>query len=276
MTTENDAMSDTVYTSLQIERQGPVATLWMNRPEVFNAFDEQLIDELAAACAEVEADASVRVVVLAGRGRHFSAGADLNWMQRAAARSEADNLSDARRYAAMLQTLAGLSKPTIARVQGAALGGGTGLAAACDMAVAADDAVFSTSEVKFGIIPAVISPYVLRAIGPRQALRYFQTAERIPAADARAIGLVHEVVPAGQLDAAVGRLVDALLAGGPQAQGAAKALIAAVAGSPLDAATAEETAQRIARQRMSEEAREGFAAFLQKRPPAWMAGPGKP
>jgi len=269
-------MSDTVYTSLQIERQGPVATLWMNRPEVFNAFDEQLIDELAAACAEVEADASVRVVVLAGRGRHFSAGADLNWMQRAAARSEADNLSDARRFAAMLQTLAGLSKPTIARVQGAALGGGTGLAAACDMAVAADDAVFSTSEVKFGIIPAVISPYVLRAIGPRQALRYFQTAERIPAADARAIGLVHEVVPAGQLDAAVGRLVDALLAGGPQAQGAAKALIAAVAGSPLDAATAEETAQRIARQRMSEEAREGFAAFLQKRPPAWMAGPGKP
>jgi methylglutaconyl-CoA hydratase len=275
MTKEGHVMSAT-YTHLQIERRGPLATLWMNRPEVFNAFDEQLIDELAAACAELDADAGVRVVVLAGRGRHFSAGADLNWMQRAAARSEADNLADARRFAAMLQTLAGLSKPTIARVQGAAPGGGTGLAAACDMAVAADDAVFSTSEVKFGIIPAVISPYVLRAIGPRQALRYFQTAERIAAAEAKAIGLVHEVVPAERLDDAVGRLVDALLAGGPLAQGAAKALIAAVAGRPPDAATAEETAQRIARQRTTEEAREGFAAFLQKRPPAWMAGPDKP
>ena len=143
----------------------------MDRPEVLNAFNEQLITDLNDACLMLDADTSVRVVVLAGRGKHFSAGADLNWMRRAAEGSEADNLADARRFARMLRTLSGLSKPTIARIQGAALGGGTGLAAACDMAVASEDAVFSTSEVKFGIIPAVISPYVLRAIGPRHALR---------------------------------------------------------------------------------------------------------
>ena len=182
------------YETLDIEHQGAVATVWMNRPEVLNAFNEQLIDDLSAACRVLEGDASVRVVVLAGRGRHFSAGADLNWMQRASAYSEAENLADARKFAAMLQALSGLSKPTIARVQGAALGGGTGLAAACDMVVAAHNAQFSTSEVKFGIIPAVISPYVLRAIGPRHALRYFQTAEKFSAAEGKAIGLVSEVV----------------------------------------------------------------------------------
>jgi methylglutaconyl-CoA hydratase len=259
------------YETLAIERRGAVATLWMDRPEVFNAFNEQLIAELAAACAELDADTSARVVVLAGRGKHFSAGADLNWMRRAADSSEAENLADSRKFAAMLRALSGLSKPTIARVQGAALGGGTGLAAACDMAIAADDASFATSEVKFGIIPAVISPYVLRAIGPRHALRYFQSAERFGAAEAKAMGLVNEVVTLDELDAAVDRLAQALLACGPQAQLAAKQLITALAGRPIDDAVSEETATRIARQRATAEAREGFAAFFDKRAPAWMA-----
>ena len=259
------------YETLAIERRGAVATLWMDRPAVFNAFNEQLIAELAAACAELDADASVRVVVLAGRGKHFSAGADLNWMRRAADSTEAENLADSRKFAAMLRALSGLSKPTIARVQGAALGGGTGLAAACDMAIAADNASFATSEVKFGIIPAVISPYVLRAIGPRHALRYFQSAERFGALEAKAMGLVNEVVTVDELDAAVDRLVQALLACGPQAQFAAKQLIAALTGRPIDDAVGEETATRIARQRATAEAREGFAAFFDKRAPAWMA-----
>ena len=259
------------YETLAIERRGAVATLWMDRPAVFNAFNEQLIAELAAACAELDADASVRVVVLAGRGKHFSAGADLNWMRRAADSTEAENLADSRKFAAMLRALSEMSKPTIARVQGAALGGGTGLAAACDMAIAADDASFATSEVKFGIIPAVISPYVLRAIGPRHALRYFQSAERFGALEAKAMGLVNEVVTVDELDAAVDRLVQALLACGPQAQFAAKQLIAALTGRPIDDAVGEETATRIARQRATAEAREGFAAFFDKRAPAWMA-----
>ena len=258
------------YETLAIERRGAVATIWMDRPAVFNAFNEQLIAELAAACAELDADAGVRVVVLAGRGKHFSAGADLNWMRRASDSTEAENLADSRKFAAMLRTLSGMSKPTIARVQGAALGGGTGLTAACDMAIAADDASFATSEVKFGIIPAVISPYVLRAIGPRHALRYFQSAERFGAAEAKAMGLVGEVVTLDELDAAVDRLVQALLACGPQAQLAAKQLIAALAWRPIDDAVAVETAGRIARQRAAAEAREGFTAFFEKRSPAWM------
>jgi len=259
-----------MYKTLSIERQGRVATLWMDRPEVFNAFDEQLIDDLQSACAELDADASVRVVVLAGKGRHFSAGADLNWMRRASGYTEEENRADARRFAAMLRRLAGMSKPTIARVQGAALGGGTGLAAACDMAVASRDASFATSEVKFGIIPAVISPYVLRAIGPRQALRYFQSAERFSAERAYEIGLVNEVCELEDLDATVARIVEPLIAGAPLAQQAAKDLIAAIDGRAIDDAVSEETAQRIARQRATDEARDGIAAFLDKRSPSWL------
>ncbi len=259
-----------MYQTLEIERVGKVATVWMNRPAVFNAFDEQLIAELAAACLDLDADAAVRVVVLGGRGKHFSAGADLNWMKRAAQFSHEQNVEDARKFAGMLRTLAEMSKPTIARVQGAALGGGTGLTAACDMAVASSDAVFSTSEVRFGIIPSAISPYVLRAIGPRHALRYFQSAERISAERALAIGLVGEVVELDRLDACIDRLTQALLAGGPQAQKAAKDLIAAVNGRPIDAGLSEETALRIARQRATDEAREGISAFLDKRPAGWM------
>ncbi len=259
-----------MYETLEIERDGKVATIWMNRPAVFNAFDEQLIAELAAACRELDGDPTVRVVVLGGRGKHFSAGADLNWMKRAAQFTETQNLDDARKFAGMLRTLSQMSKPTIARVQGAALGGGTGLTAACDMAVAASDAVFSTSEVRFGIIPSAISPYVLRAIGPRHALRYFQSAERIAAERALAIGLVGDVVPVEELDACVGKLVDALLAGGPLAQKAAKELIAAVDGQKIDEIISEQTARRIARQRATDEAKDGIAAFLDKRPPAWL------
>jgi methylglutaconyl-CoA hydratase len=260
-----------MYQTLEIERKGKIATIWMNRPAVFNAFDEQLIAELSAACAELEADAGVRIVVLGGRGKHFSAGADLNWMKRAAQFTHEQNVEDARKFAGMLRALSGMSKPTIARVQGAALGGGTGLTAACDMAVASDDAVFSTSEVKFGIIPAVISPYVLRAIGPRHALRYFQSAERVSAERALMIGLVGEVVPLADLDACVDKLADILLQGGPLAQKAAKDLIAAVNGKNIDDSVSVETAQRIARQRATDEAKDGISAFLEKRPPAWLA-----
>ncbi|MFZ4625111.1 MAG: enoyl-CoA hydratase/isomerase family protein [Rhodoferax sp.] len=260
-----------MYSTLVIENTNKVATIWMNRPEVFNAFNEQLIADLTDACRMLDKDPTVRVVVLAGRGKHFSAGADLNWMRRAAEGSEADNLEDARRFARMLQALSGLSKPTVARIQGAALGGGTGLAAACDMAVASEDAVFSTSEVKFGIIPAVISPYVLLAIGPRQALRYFQTAERISAQRALSIGLVSEVTSVDALDAGVAALIEPLLAGAPSAQKAAKDLIEAIKGRPIDEDTLEDTAQRIARQRTTAEGRDGVAAFLDKRPPAWLA-----
>ncbi|MCF8167098.1 MAG: enoyl-CoA hydratase/isomerase family protein [Rhodoferax sp.] len=258
-----------MFETLEIVHAGKVATLWMNRPEVFNAFNERLIAELADACRMLDSDPRVRVVVLAGRGTHFSAGADLNWMRRAATASEADNLTDAHRFAAMLRTLSELSKPTIARIQGAALGGGTGLAAACDMVVASSDAVFSTSEVRFGIIPAVISPYVLRAVGPRHALRYFQTAERISAERAMAIGLVSEVTQPEGLDTGVAALVEQLLMGAPSAQKAAKDLIAAIQGQPINDATVDETARRIARQRATPEGRDGIAAFLDKRPPAW-------
>ena len=261
-----------MYDTLEIERSGQIATVWMNRPQVFNAFNEQLIADLQHACEALNAERSVRVVVLAGRGRHFSAGADLNWMRRAATASEADNLADARRFAKMLRTLSELTKPSIARVQGSALGGGTGLVAACDMAVASDDAVFSTSEVRFGIIPAVISPYVLRAIGPRQALRYFQSAEPIAAQRALALGLVHEVCAVDALDATVAALTLPLLQGAPLAQRAAKDLIASVNGRSLEDTLMEETAQRIARQRATVEGRDGIAAFLDKRPAQWLSG----
>ena len=261
------------YQTLEIEHRNGVATLWMNRPEVFNAFNEQLIDELGAACQALDADAHVRVVVLAGRGKNFSAGADLNWMKRAAECSQEDNYADAMKFSRVLRGLSEMSKPTIARVQGAALGGGTGLTAACDMAVAADNAFFSTSEVKFGIMPSVISPYVLRAIGPRQAYRYFQTAERISADRAREIGLVHEVTPLDALDTKIEEMVRAILIGGPLAQKASKDLIRAVVGEPIAEAVSTETARRIAALRATPEAREGFAAFLEKRHAAWVRPP---
>jgi len=259
-----------MYKTLEIERAGGVATVWMNRPEVHNAFNAELIAELTAACRELNEDASARVVVLAGRGKSFSAGADLNWMKAAAAASVEENREDARRLAGMLRALAELEKPTIARVHGAALGGGMGLASACDICVASDKASFATSEVKFGIIPSAISPYVIRAIGERQAYRYFQSAERISAARAVEIGLAHEAVADEALDAKVAEIVAALLQGGPRAQAAAKDLIRGVANRPVGDAVVEDTARRIAELRATPEAKEGLEAFLAKRPAAWI------
>jgi methylglutaconyl-CoA hydratase len=258
------------FQALQIELTGPVATIWMNRPDLHNAFDEILIAELTAACIALDEDKDIRVVILAGRGKSFSAGADLNWMKRAANNGIDDNLNDARALANMLRTLAEMKKPTIARIQGAALGGGMGLASACDIAIASTKAVFATSEVKFGIIPSAISPYVLRAIGARQASRYFQSAERIAADRAREIGLVHETVEPEALDAKLQEIVSALLQGGPLAQTAAKDLIRAVDGQMINQTLVEDTAHRIAHLRTTPEAREGIAAFLDKRQPNWI------
>ena len=258
------------FQALQIELTNQVATIWMNRPDIHNAFDEILIAELTAACIALNEDKDIRVVILAGRGKSFSAGADLNWMKRAAHNGLDDNLSDARALASMLRTLAEMKKPTIARIQGAALGGGMGLASACDIAVASSKAVFATSEVRFGLIPAAISPYVLRAIGARQAYRYFQSAERIDAGRAREIGLVHETVAPEELDAKVQEIVDALIQGGPLSQAAAKDLIRAVDKQPINNTLVEDTAHRIAHLRATPEARQGIAAFLEKRSPTWI------
>jgi methylglutaconyl-CoA hydratase len=228
--------------TLTIDRRAAgVAQVTMSRPEVFNAFDEAMIADVDAAFTELAADATVRVIVLAGAGKHFSAGADLQWMQRASQASEAWNLEDARRFATMLARIEACPKPTVARVQGAALGGGVGLVAACDVAVAADNASFAVSEAKFGILPAVIGPYVTNAVGKRQARRLALTTARIGAVEALAMGLVQQGVPQAGLDGAV----------------------EAVEVRELTAAT-------IARVRGSDEAREGLAAFLAKRSPSWV------
>jgi methylglutaconyl-CoA hydratase len=242
----------------------------MSRPAVFNAFDEAMIGELDAAFAQVIADDSVRVVVLAGEGRHFSAGADLQWMQRASQASVEWNLQDARRFAAMLWRIASSPKPVVARIQGAALGGGVGLACTCDVAVAADNASFSVSEAKFGILPAVIGPYVTNAVGKRQALRLALTTARIGAAEALAMGLVQQVTTLDGLDAAIDAVVKDLLAGGPQAQREIKALFAQLEVGPVTEEVRELTAQTISRVRGTDEAREGFDAFLTKRSANWI------
>jgi methylglutaconyl-CoA hydratase len=264
-----------VYETLEVERKGGVATLWMNRPALHNAFNETLIAELTGALTAFDEDQDVRVVMLAGRGKSFSAGADLNWMKRAAGYALEDNLRDARALAGMLRTLAYLSKPTLARVHGPAIAGGMGLVSACDIAVASNRAIFATSEVRFGIIPSAISPYVIAAIGERQARRYFLTAERIEAARARELGLVHELTDPEALDARVAEVLAALLAGGPKSQAAAKELIRAVVHRPVTDELVEDTAQRIARIRATPEAVEGIGAFLEKRTAAWLgrAGP---
>jgi methylglutaconyl-CoA hydratase len=255
---------------LAISRRRPgVAQVTMSRAAVFNAFDEAMIAELDAAFLQLSDEAEVRVIVLAGEGRHFSAGADLQWMQRASAASEAWNLGDARCFAAMLARIQACPKPTVARVQGAALGGGVGLACACDMAIAADNASFAVSEARFGILPAVIGPYVVNAVGKRQAQRLALTASRIGAAEGLAIGLVQQVVPLDQLDAAVDASVGELLAGGPNAQREIKQLFAQLEVGPVTPELRELTARTISRVRASDEAREGFAAFMAKRPASW-------
>ena len=251
------------------ERADGVATVTLNRPEVRNAFDEHLIAELTDLFQELDQDDGVRVVVLGGTGKSFSAGADLNWMRRTAGYSKAENFEDALRLARMMRSLDTLSKPTVAKVHGAAFGGGVGLVACCDLAVAAESAVFSFSEVRLGLLPAAIGPYVLAAIGSRNARRYFLSAERFSADEARRIGLIHEVVPAAELDARVETLLAELLKGGPQAQRTCKAFLADIQGKPLDEGLTHYTSERIATRRASEEGQEGVNAFLDKRPPNW-------
>lgn len=252
-------------------RDHGVAWVTMNRPAVFNAFDEAMIAELDAAFERLGADPAVRVIVLAGEGRHFSAGADLQWMRRASTASHDWNLADARRFAGMLARIESCPKPTVARVQGAALGGGVGLVCACDLAIASDDATFAVSEARFGILPAVIGPYVINAVGKRQARRLALTTARMGAAEALTMGLVQQVVPADGLDAALQSGVRELLGGGPEAQREIKALFAQLQVGPITPEVRELTAATIARVRGTAEAREGFDAFLGKRAPAWGA-----
>jgi methylglutaconyl-CoA hydratase len=257
--------------SVQISHPAPgVGRILMDRPAVFNAFDEAMIGALDAAFAQLAEDAQVRVIVLAGSGKHFSAGADLQWMQRAADADHAWNLADARRYAGMLARIDACPKPTIARVQGAALGGGVGLACACDIAVASDNASFAVSEAKFGILPAVIGPYVVNAVGRRQARRLALTTTRIDAAEALRIGLVQEVVPLEELDRSVDAVIADLLQGGPRALAEIKTLFAQLQVGPVTSDVQDLTARTIARVRGGSEAREGFQAFLGKRPANWI------
>jgi methylglutaconyl-CoA hydratase len=258
------------YSTTEVDVRNGIGILSLNRPDVHNAFNETLIAELTAALGALEADADVRVVVLTGHGKSFCAGADLNWMKKMAGYGPVENLADAQALAQMLRTLYGLSKPTVARIHGAAYGGGVGLAACCDIAIAAVEATFALSEAKLGLIPATISPYVIEAIGARAARRYFLTAERFEAAEAYRIGLVHDIVPGGQLDDRVNEMLGALLLAGPQAQLECKALIRGVAHRSIDADVIGGTAQHIAKVRASPEGKEGVAAFLGKRSPAWV------
>ncbi|CAM3312140.1 enoyl-CoA hydratase-related protein [Polaromonas hydrogenivorans] len=260
----------TLTTIAVSHRAAGVVQVTMARPAVFNAFDEVMIAELDAVFAELGADPAVRVIVLAGEGKHFSAGADLKWMQRASAASREWNLDDARRFAAMLSRIENCPKPTLARVQGAALGGGVGLACVCDIAIAADNASFAVSEARFGILPAVIGPYLTNAVGKRQALRLALTTTRIAAPEALAIGLVQQVVALDELDAAIDATVKELLVGGPNSQREIKALYAQFEVGGVTPEVRELTAQTISRVRGTDEAREGFAAFLGKRPANWI------
>jgi methylglutaconyl-CoA hydratase len=259
-------MSET-YIDLKIE--SGVAAIRLNRPDKHNAFDDRLIAELSETFRKVGDDRAVRIVVLESTGPSFSAGADLGWMKRMADQGRLENERDARALAALMSTIDRCPKPVLAVVQGAAFGGGVGLVACCDIAIAAREASFCLSEVRLGLIPAVISPYVAAAIGSHACRRYFLTAERFDAATAERLGLVHEVVPQAELDAARTRMIGHLLKGGPAALRAAKDLIAHVAGATIDEALLHDTSRRIAEIRASDEGKEGVAAFLEKRKPNW-------
>lgn len=259
---------------LQQVCDGGVATVTLNRPEVRNAFNDEVIAEMTACFAALGARDDVRCIVLAAHGSAFCAGADLNWMKRMAGYTRDENLADAAALAEMLRVIATCPKPTIARVQGDVYAGGTGLVAACDMAVSVDTAGYCLSEVKLGLIPATVSPYVVRAMGARAAHRYFLTAERFSAAEALRIGFVHAVVSADALDATVDGLATNLLNAGPQALRGCKKLLQDVAGQPITPELVQMTVQGIADIRVSPEGREGVQSFLQKRKPAWL--PGQP
>ncbi|MFV9507190.1 MAG: enoyl-CoA hydratase-related protein [Oscillochloridaceae bacterium umkhey_bin13] len=254
---------------ITLTRTGPVATLTLQRPALHNAFNPELIAAIHAACTELATDPTVRVVVLQGAGPSFCAGADLNWMRASQQFSHTENLADAARLDAMLAALNGLPQAVIGRIHGAALGGGVGLVACCDLVIAAEEARFGLTEVRLGLLPAVIARFVVAKIGPSHARALFTTGRRFTASHALSLGLVHEVVPATQLDLAVDRATNDLLHCGPQAVAASKALIAAV--TSLDPATAAEYAIRaIAAARTSPEGQEGLSAFLSKRSPTWV------
>ena len=255
---------------IDVQEKDGVARVMLDRPDVRNAFDDALIASLTQTLKGLDADPGVRAVVLGGNGPAFCAGADLNWMKRMSTYGHEENLRDARALADMLATLAGLAKPTIARVHGPAFAGGTGLVAACDIAVGTPEAKFCFSEAKLGLSPATISPYVMRAIGAREASRYFLTAEVFDAAEALRIGMLSAVVT--DLDPFIDGLLKHLLAGGPAAHARIKELIRDVAGRPVDDALKADTARRIAEIRASPEGREGIASFLEKRKPKWFSG----
>jgi methylglutaconyl-CoA hydratase len=257
--------------SLLIEQQGPVVRVTLNRPDVRNAFNEELIAQLTAWAESVKADGSVRVAILSGAGKAFCAGADLTWMSKMVAYSREENIRDARAMATMFEALDRLPVPLIGRVHGAALGGGVGLAAVCDIVVAAEDAIFGFTEVKLGIIPAVISPYALAKIGRSAARELFLTGARFSAERAREIGLVHTVGDESEVDRIVAKYVNDLLTSAPEAVAAAKALIAEVAAARNHAGATELTIDAIAERRVSPEGQEGMRAFLEKRSPAWVS-----
>ncbi|AYD64136.1 enoyl-CoA hydratase/isomerase family protein [Achromobacter sp. B7] len=254
---------------LNVSRDGAIVRLTLNRPDMRNAFDETLIAALTDAVRDAARDPDVRVLLLTGAGKAFCAGGDLNWMRKMATHTDADNRQDATRLADMLHTIWTCPKPVVACVNGDAYAGGMGLLSACDIAIAADGAHFCLSETRLGLLPATISPYVIRAMGERAANRYFLTAERFDAATALRLGLVHDVVPADALPDAADALCRALCANGPDAVKASKRLVRDFAGRAIDAELIADTVERIAACRATDEAREGVAAFLEKREPSW-------
>ena len=257
-------------TTLDIRRpSSSVAEVWLNRPEVRNAFNDSVIQALTAVFQTLGADASLRAIVLAGHGKAFCAGADLSWMRSMAEYNCAQNHADAARLAQLLWTLWSCPVPIVGRIQGDCYAGGVGLAAVCDVLVASDAAHFCLSEAKLGLLPATIGPYVVRALGEQASRRYFITAERFSAAQAQALGFLHEVTAPELLDAKVAEIVAALVANGPAAVRACKQLVKDVAGRPIDTALREDTARRIADIRASADGREGVQAFLHKREPGW-------
>ena len=255
--------------TLDIQRQGPVARVFMNRPELRNAFNSEVIADLHQAFGELGADPDVRAIVLGGHGKAFCAGGDLNWMRAMADFSWAQNRDDAQALADMLDTVYRCPKPVLGRIQGDCYAGAVGLAAVCDIVVAAEGAHFCISEAKVGLLPGTISPYVLRALGEQACRRYFLTAERFSAIEAHRLGFVHQLASAEGLDAAVDGLLSSLLANSPAAVVASKRLVLDFAGQPLSAELRTDSARRIADIRASAEGKEGVAAFLQKRAPAW-------
>ncbi|MHB8908534.1 MAG: enoyl-CoA hydratase/isomerase family protein [Syntrophales bacterium] len=258
------------YKTLLVETKTGIGIVWMNRPKLHNALDDTMTAELTAAMRKMDDDPAVRIVILAGTGKSFSAGADMDWLRRLGGFNAKQNRAEALNAATLLQTIDALKKPTIARVHGPAFGGGAGLIAACDMAVAAYEAEFCLSEVRLGAIPAAIGPYVIRAIGERAARRYFLSAERFTAAEAYRIGLVSDLAPLGELDAAINNLLGQLIQGAPHAQALTKDWIRAAAGAPINSALIDDGAARNADVRASEEGREGISSLIEKRRPAWL------